>query len=554
MSIPSTQRAVQLVGPDRLALNETKPVPAPAPGQVLCRVVVVGLCFSDLKLLKQFSGHVRKAPVVAGVPPGVLEALPSYVPGEAPTVPGHEPVVEIAAVGAGVERFRPGERYFVQADWRWVRTSTGTNGAFGYNFEGALQEYVLLDERLLISPEGECMLMPAPAGERAASAFALVEPWACVEDAYQVRERQRLREGGARLIVADLAPDPAALRAFLAGQPSGSGTTWCSALPLPEGLDAEVASDLAALGDAVFDDVLYFGADADTAEALWPRGSPGALFLLMRGAAPFGRAVQVDVGAVHYRGIRLAGTAGLDPAAALAAVPADGEMREGDAVHVIGAGGPMGVMHVVRDLCQGVPGITVHASDLSDERLAALERIAGPLARRHGATFRPFNAGGEPLREPVDYAVIMAPVPALVAASVAGAAPRGIVNIFAGIPLGQCAALDLDAYVERGLYMIGTSGSLMADMRIVLRKVEEGRLDTNVSVAAVSGLDGAIEGIRAVERQAIAGKIMVYPACRGLGLTPLEGLPDAAPEAAAGLRDGIWTREAEDALRARWET
>ena len=61
-SIPQTQRAVQLVGPDQLELNEAKPVFTPGPHQVLGRVEVVGLCFSDLKLLKQFSGTLANLP------------------------------------------------------------------------------------------------------------------------------------------------------------------------------------------------------------------------------------------------------------------------------------------------------------------------------------------------------------------------------------------------------------------------------------------------------------------------------------------------------------
>jgi hypothetical protein len=95
--------------------------------------------------------------------------------------------------------------------------------------------------------------------------------------------------------------------------------------------------------------------------------------------------------------------------------------------------------------------------------------------------------------------------------------------------------------------MFGTSGSTLRDMRLVLDHVRGGRLDTNVSVAAVGGLDGAIEGIRAIERQEIAGKIVVYPACRGLRLTPLAKLPEAVH---AKLRDGVWTREAEAKLLA----
>ena len=86
--IPAKQYAVQLVGPDQLVLNKAKDVFQPGPHQVLARVEVVGLCFSDLKLLKQFTGHVRKGQVVAGVDLGILKEIPSYVPEDGADRPG----------------------------------------------------------------------------------------------------------------------------------------------------------------------------------------------------------------------------------------------------------------------------------------------------------------------------------------------------------------------------------------------------------------------------------------------------------------------------------
>ena len=86
-------------------------------------------------------------------------------------------------------RHKVGERYLVQTDYRWLPTS-GSASAFGYNFEGALQEYVLLDERVITAPDGESMLIPVPE-DLSASALALCEPWACVEDAY-VRSSARI--------------------------------------------------------------------------------------------------------------------------------------------------------------------------------------------------------------------------------------------------------------------------------------------------------------------------------------------------------------------------
>src|SRR5208283_3817967 len=131
--------------------------------------------------------------------PEALKEMPHYVPGDKPTVPGHEAVVRIARVGPGVDRFKPGERFVVETDYRWLLTDK-SNAAFGYNFEGALQEYVLFDERVITSPEGHSMLIPAPE-HLSASALALVEPWACVERAYAEVERRTLKPGG-RLLVA----------------------------------------------------------------------------------------------------------------------------------------------------------------------------------------------------------------------------------------------------------------------------------------------------------------------------------------------------------------
>ena len=66
-------------------------------------------------------------------------------------------------------------------------------------------------------------------------------------------------------------------------------------------------------------------------------------------------------------------------------------------------------------------------------------------------------------------------------------------------------------------------------MKLVLAKVVSRQLDTNLSVAAVSGLDGAIDGIRAVEKNLMPGKILVYPSCRGLKLTPADRTGRLAP-------------------------
>ena len=84
--IPSTQSAVQLVGADQLTLTPNKAVPTPGATQFLAKVECVGLCQSDMKLLHQFNGHVRKSPVLAHLGEDILKDIPSYVPGDKATV------------------------------------------------------------------------------------------------------------------------------------------------------------------------------------------------------------------------------------------------------------------------------------------------------------------------------------------------------------------------------------------------------------------------------------------------------------------------------------
>jgi threonine dehydrogenase-like Zn-dependent dehydrogenase len=545
--LPETQYAVQLVGPDQLVLNKSKQVFRPGPHQILCRVEVVGLCFSDLKLLKQFSSHVRKSEIVDGIDPEILKEIPSYVPCEAPTVPGHETVVTIEAVGPSVEDFKPGERFLVQTDYRWLRTAS-SNGAFGYNFEGALQEYVLMDERVITTPEGESMLIPV-SDELSASAIALVEPWACVEDAYVSGERTDIKTEGRMLVVADAKVDEDTLGKLFGRYGKPAQITWLSKSP-PFEVDVPVkkVNNISELADTGYDDVIYFGSDANTVESLFAKIATAGLFNIVLCGGKFGREVVTAVGRIHYGRIRIIGTIGSEPADSMEIIPQTDEIREGDKINVIGAGGPMGMMHVIRNICQGVKGVSVFAGDLDDNRLNTLTRIAAPLAKKNAVEYKTYNPTKDRISEAFDYTILMAPLPKLVAASVQSASQRGLINIFAGIPATVSGEIDLDTYIQKQLYFIGTSGSTLDDMKRMLEKAESGSLDTNVSVAAISGLEGATEGIRAVEGRSIAGKIVVYPACRDLGLVTLEELSDKMPEIAACLNKGLWTKDAEDKL------
>ena len=546
MEIPKTQKAVQLTGPDELILNTAKAVHKPGPYQVLCKIEAVSLCFSDLKLLKQFSKHARKGNIQSGIDRDVLDEIPSYVPGDKSTVPGHETVVVVCAIGEKVTDITVGARYLVQTDYRWL-PNTNSNASFGYNFEGGLQQYVLMDQRVITSPEADSMLIPA-SKELSASAVALVEPWACVEDSYAAKERKSLKAGGKMLVAADKEIDEKVFTDFIDRFGKPCELTFAAKPIAINGVSVVSPESISELNDAFFDDVIYYGSDAVTAASLFPKIAAKGLINFVLCNDKFGSDVVTQIGRIHYGGIRIIGTMTCDPAESMQYIPESGEIRKGDKINVIGAGGPMGVMHVIRNICQGIEDITVYAGDLDIERLNALSAIAEPLAKTNGIGYEPYDPSKDSLDVAFDYSAIMAPIPKIVASAVKSCADNGIINIFAGIPASVTGTIDLDAYIEKHLYFIGTSGSVLRDMKTVLAKVEQGKLDTNLSVAAICGLDGAVEGIRAVENRLIPGKIIVYPSIEGLGLVRLEELSEKMPEVAAKLAGGLWTKEAEAVL------
>jgi L-sorbose 1-phosphate reductase len=229
-------------------------------------------------------------------------------------------------------------------------------------------------------------------------------------------------------------------------------------------------------------------------------------------------------------------------------IPQVSEVRKGDKINIVGAAGPMGTMHVIRNIYRGIEGVSIAAGDSDDSRLTNLLKTAEPMAAAKNVSYKQYSPVKDKMPEGTDYIVIMAPAPELAASAVLSAGKRAIINIFAGIPDTMSAKINLDTYIEKQMYFVGTSGSVLEDMKRELSKLESGGLDTNISVAAICGLDGVCDGIRAIENRSIAGKIIAYPSCKGLPLIRLSILPDKLPDIAACLNNGIWTAQAEQKL------
>ena len=551
-ALPDSQNAVQLVGPGRLLLNRSKDVPQPGPHQIVVKVEAVGLCFSDLKLWNQFSAHPRKGEIVSGIAQEVLQQIPSYVPGELPTVPGHEVSCRIVAVGSHVTRHKVGERCLVQTDYRTLPTN-GSNAAFGYNFEGGLQEYVLMDERVVVDATTGVRSLIAVSEDPSASAVALVEPWACVENSYSTRNRRTLAPGGRLLVVADAGHDVTGLEsAAQPGQPPLSVTivaaaevdmTWAGAKTT-----VTRGRDVGELADASFDDIVYFGADKTTIDLLNDKLAAGGIINVVLAGSTIGTPVSVGVGRIHYEGTRWIGTATASAADSYATIPPSGELRPGDSLLAVGAAGPMGQMHILRSLSAGVGGLTVVGTDLDDARLQSLLAKAEPLARANGVSLRLVNTNSEPLGGTFSYHLILVPLPSLVADAVTSSEDHALINIFAGIAVATRQDIDLDRYIAGRGYMFGSSGSVVSDMEVLLERIAAGRLDTNLSVDAISGMAGAADGLAALQDRTMAGKIVIYPSLSEVGLLSLADLRGAFPTVAAKLADGHWCLEAEKEL------
>ena len=186
VDIPETMLVWPLygVGLENLGRNGQParwPVPRPAPDQILVRSDAVGLCYSDVKILRLGRDHPR---------------LYGRDLEHHPIVQGHEVALTVVEVGeAWRDRFRPGQRLALQADIYY----RGFNLAYGYVFYGGLAQYSLLGPAALAGDEG-CYAIPVPEGLGYAET-ALTEPWACVEAAYTPRRRLHVKPGGVLWII-----------------------------------------------------------------------------------------------------------------------------------------------------------------------------------------------------------------------------------------------------------------------------------------------------------------------------------------------------------------
>lgn len=109
------------------------------------------------------------------------------------------------------------------------------------------------------------------------------------------------------------------------------------------------------------------------------------------GQKPLAGLVNADVGRLHYDYIAFIGGQRLDIGASYGEKRNHCELTAGRTTVFVGAGGPMGQMHVQRaiELPNGPSRVIV--TEVSDLRMAALKERFGPLAASNNCELLPFN-------------------------------------------------------------------------------------------------------------------------------------------------------------------
>jgi threonine dehydrogenase-like Zn-dependent dehydrogenase len=536
--------------------GQPEPFSFPEPGddQLLVRIDSVGVCFSDVKILRQGGSHPK---------------LYNRDLVNDPTRLGHEVSLTIVKVGKNLQdTYQPGQRLAVQPDIYQQGKST----AYGYTIPGGLIQYHLIGEEVLETDAGACLL---PVDEEMGYAeSSLLEPWGCVMAAYTQRRRLDPKPDGVMWIVGQPGDDTVFTFSAGLGAPAAIILTDVpdSVKKLVDKTNATVIekngltpADYPALKQEItngvgFDDVVVLNlTSAETVSEMARLIARRGTFNMI-GEKPLDGFSQVDLGRLHYDYVAFIGNTTTDIAASYGEARNRCELRAGGTTVFIGAGGPMGQMHVQRALELPDGPKMVIATEVSDERLQTLKDMFAPLAKKQGRTalfFNPMTAKQSfhdfvmeaTSNQGADDVVVSVPIAALMEEGASVMKSDGMLVAFAGVPIGTMGKVNLsNVYLSNAQYT-GTSGLTIDDQATVMNRRVAGTLSPGRSVAAIGGLETAAEAIQSVMDGKYPGKVVVFPQIRNLPLMSLKEVKEKLPEVAAKLgEDLMWNNEAEEAL------
>lgn len=533
---------------------EILPVPDPDDNQMLVRVDSVGLCFSDVKLIRMGGEHPK---------------LYNRDLSKEPTRLGHEASLTVIKVGKNLQGiYTPGQRLAVQPDIYQQGKST----AYGYTIPGGLIQYHLIGPEMLETDEGACLL---PVNNDMGYAEAsLLEPWGCVLAAYTQRRRLEPEKDGIMWIIGN----PGDTNEYIFSKGLDAPATIILT-DIPSSIEKLVDQTSAhkiirdniapdkyenmineLTGSNGADDIIMLNCNSADAVSSAARtiARRGTLNLIAQ--QPLDELVSADVGRLHYDYIAFIGSKGPDIAASYGEKRNRCELQKNGTAVFVGAGGPMGQMHVQRALELPDGPKCVIATEINDLRLNSLKERLSPIADRNNRKLLTFNPAIEntSIFEFVmqttqnlgaDDVVVCVPVAEIMAEADTLMNQNGMLVFFAGVPNGTMAPLNLSNVYMNNAQFTGTSGLTLQDQSLVMQLAEMGNLSPGCSVGAIGGMNVAKEGIQAMIDGRYSGKIIIFPQIPNLPLTGLTELKEKLPKIAAKLDPGdMWTIEAEKLL------
>ncbi len=546
--IPAKMLAWQMYGAgmENFGVNDQPveiPVPAIKDDELLVKIDAIGLCFSDVKLIRAGEEHPRV----------ISKNLK-----EDPVIPGHEAVMTIVKVGSKIDpKFKVGQRFIIQADI-YVK---GKGFAYGYAINGGMAQYSVLDQRVLNGDEG-CYLLPLDEGTPVAIA-ALMEPWTCVQAAYMIDYRTAPKAGGKVLIAAESGNS----KIYEAGELLKSAkVAEIKALNLSEAAVKKLSDELGTAVTAIkeipageqFDDIFICDVQSrEFGEKIGKLGSRGAMISFIGEFK--NENWSFDVGSIHYEGWYYQGAAGSNLSAGYGRNFRT-ELKRGGTCWLPGGAGAMGQMHTQMAVESPDGPSRIIVSDMDDARIENVKRLLADTIKARGIEFKTLNPGKMTPQEfekalhdfapdGYDDIIMLVPVVPVLNQSASFLKTDGLMNIFAGIPAGKEGELNVKGIANCGQRFIGSSGSKTAHLRHTLDLAETGKLKPVTALAAIGGMRSLKEGLEAVIAAKFPGKTVIFPNCIDMPLTPITEIGKLDSDIAGTLDgEGFYTADTEKKL------
>jgi len=553
-ALPKKQLAWPLFGAglENLGMNG-KPIEITSPeyskDELLMRIDALSLCYTDVKEIDSGETHPR---------------LTGRNLKENPIVPGHEVSFTVVAVGENLKKeYKIGNRYTLQPDI-WV---DGKSIPFSFGMDGGYRQYTKIGKEILKGDAGN-YLIPIP-DDMSYAASAITEPWACIEAAYRMQYRSAFKKNGRVL--------------FVGGEKSRNGyqikKNWFSDHLPDEVFVSEIPDDLKqslsfsckenkisiqevnlesfSASSNKYDDIILLDCDSETFNDVGQLLNNNGIIAIM-GDRNINQKVNIDLGRLHYDMTYYVGSNSLDVDAAYQQTLPRVTLKPDGKTWIIGAGGPMGRLHLQRAIeSKDGPNLIV-ASEITEARYESMKEFFVPFAKKYKKDLIIINPEKEKERyfkimseinntRGFDDILLMVAVPAVVEESVKYAGNNSVINLFAGLKRGVTASIDTWLINgPRQIRLVGHSGSDLYDQKAVVDRVIAGQLKPELAVAAIGGINQIADGIKAMKNWVFPGKIVIYPHIVDFPLTAVDKLNGKMPEIEKFLGEGkTWTIEAE---------